>query len=98
MPTIVLGELEGAFRLGRRAADNRSKLEEFLEEDFVSVLPVTTDVARYGELFTELRRAGTQIPVNDIWIAATTIDAGAHLLSFDTDFDRITRLERTIFR
>jgi tRNA(fMet)-specific endonuclease VapC len=99
LPTIVLGELEGAFRLGRRVADNRAKLEEFLDEDFVAVLPVTADVARrYGELFSELRRAGTPIPVNDIWIAATTIDAGAHLLSFDTDFDRITRLERTIFR
>jgi tRNA(fMet)-specific endonuclease VapC len=98
VPTIVLGELEGAFRLGRRAADNRAKLDEFLEEDFVAVLPVTSDVARrYGELFMELRRAGTPIPVNDIWIAAATIDAGAHLLSFDSDFDRITRLERTIF-
>lgn len=97
LPTIVLGELEAAFRLGRRTADNRAKLEEFLHEDFVGVLPVSSDVARrYGEIFVELRAAGTPIPVNDIWIAAATIDAGAELVTFDSDFDRIDRLERTI--
>lgn len=97
LPTIVLGELEAAFRLGRRTADNRAKLEEFLHEDFVKVLPVTSDVAkRYGELFVELRSAGTPIPVNDIWIAAATLDAGAELVTFDTGFQRIARLERTI--
>lgn len=97
LPTTVLGELEAAFRLGRRTGDNRAKLEEFLQEDFVSVLPVTTDVARrYGEIFVDLRTAGTPIPVNDIWIAAATIDAGAQLITFDADFDRIARLERTV--
>jgi predicted nucleic acid-binding protein len=46
VPTIVLGELEMAFRLGNRSADNRAVLNEFLEEDFVKVLPVTPDVAK----------------------------------------------------
>jgi tRNA(fMet)-specific endonuclease VapC len=97
LPTIVLGELEAAFRRGRRTGDNRAKLEEFLREDFVGVLPVTADVARrYGELFVELRTAGTPIPINDIWIAATTIDAGAELVTFDTDFQQIARLDRAI--
>ena len=97
LPTIVLGELEAAFRRGLRTSDNRAKLEEFLREDFVGVLPVTADVARrYGELFAELRTAGTPIPINDIWIAATTIDAGAELVTFDTNFQQIARLDRTI--
>jgi predicted nucleic acid-binding protein len=97
LPAIVLGELEAAFRLGRRTSDSRAKLEEFLHEDFVEVLSVTADVARrYGEIFVALRAAGTPIPVNDIWIAAATIDAGAELITFDSDFDRIARLDRTI--
>jgi tRNA(fMet)-specific endonuclease VapC len=97
VPTIVLGELEAVFRRGRRTSDNRAKLDEFLREDFVAVLPVTTDVARrYGELFAELRAAGTPVPINDVWIAATTIDAGAELITFDPDFEHIARLERTI--
>jgi tRNA(fMet)-specific endonuclease VapC len=99
LPTIVLGELEAAFRIGRRTDDNRARLEEFLDEDFVDVLPVTKDVARrYGELFAALRCAGTPIPVNDIWIGATTLDAAAHLVTFDEDFDRMAPLERTVLR
>jgi predicted nucleic acid-binding protein len=38
------------------------------------------------------------IPTNDIWIAATTIQVGAQLLTFDTDFEHVDGLERTVFR
>ena len=97
LPTIVLGELEAAFQLGSRTKENVATLEEFLEEPFVSTLPVSERVVRqYGALFSELRRAGTPIPVNDVWIAATTIEAGARLLTFDSDFERVKRLDRTI--
>jgi tRNA(fMet)-specific endonuclease VapC len=97
LPTIVLGELEAAFTLGRRERENRSMLAEFLAESFVSVLPVTAAVARrYGRLFAELRRAGTPIAINDVWIAATALDCGGHLLTFDGDFGRIVSLDCTI--
>jgi tRNA(fMet)-specific endonuclease VapC len=97
LPTIVLGELEAAFSLGRRERENRSVLGEFLAESFVSILPVTHAVARrYGRLFADLRRAGTPIPINDIWIAATALDCGGHLLTFDGDFGRIPSLDCTI--
>jgi len=99
LPTIVLGELEAGFTLGRRDLENRTLLAEFLTEPFVSTLPVTPMVARqYGRLFSELRRAGTPIPINDIWIAATTLDCGGHLLSFDGDFKMITALDCTVLR
>ncbi len=49
-----------------------------MHEDLVTILPVTGEVARRnGELFAELRAAGTPIPVNDIWIAAATIERDA---------------------
>jgi len=35
-------------------------------------------------------------PQGAVGIAAATIDAGAELIAFDTDFQRIARLERTI--
>ncbi|HEX4961778.1 MAG TPA: type II toxin-antitoxin system VapC family toxin [Thermoanaerobaculia bacterium] len=99
LPTIVLGELEAAFALGRRERENRTLLSEFLAEPFVSVLPVTPMVAHhYGRLFAELRRAGTPIPINDLWIAATTLDCGGHLLSFDGDFEYIASLDRTVLK
>jgi tRNA(fMet)-specific endonuclease VapC len=93
VPVTVLGELEVAFELGTRSAENRVALAEFLGEPFVSVLEVTSSVARrYGELFAQLKRAGPPIPTNDVWIAATTIDCGGRLLTFDRDFLRMPTL------
>jgi tRNA(fMet)-specific endonuclease VapC len=93
MPVIVVGELEAAFAAGTRTQENRASLEEFLAEAFVSVVPVTRSVARrYGALFGVLRRAGTPIPVNDIWIAAIAIEQHGALLTFDRDFARVPEL------
>ena len=97
LPVIVLGELEAGFRGGRQTTENRAMLAEFLAEPFSAVLPVTEDVARiYGQLFVELRRAGTPVATNDIWIAACTIGSGASLLTFDGDFKHFSRLDCTI--
>lgn len=97
VPAPVLGELYGAFELGSRTRDNRVVLGEFLAEPFVDVTPVSASVARhYGRVFAALRRAGTPVPANDIWIAACAIDQGACLLTFDHDFDRIAALDRLV--
>lgn len=99
LPTIVLGELESAFLLGRREKENRALLADFLGEPFVSVLQVTPAVARaYGRVFAELRRAGTPIPLNDVWIAATALDCGGHLLTFDTDYQVVAALDCTVLK
>ena len=97
VPVIVIGELEAAFELGSRSNVNRAALAEFLAEPFVSQLEVNHAVARrYGEVFAGLRRAGTPIPVNDIWIAALTTTHGGHLLTFDPDFSGVDSLVSTI--
>ncbi len=97
VPTIVVGELEAGFEGGSRAAENRAVLAEFLSEPFVTVVDVTRSIARhYGQIFTRLRRAGTPIPVNDIWIAACTLDAGGLLLSLDRDFEHVEGLPRAM--
>jgi tRNA(fMet)-specific endonuclease VapC len=63
------------------------------------VVELGTEVAvRYGEVLSQLRRKGTPIPTNDIWIAAVTLERGAHLLSFDDDFERVPGLSWTRFR
>jgi len=97
VPVTVLGELEAGFELGSRARQNRVLLGEFLEEPFVSILEITPSVARhYGRVFAQLRRSGTPIPVNDIWIAAATLDSGGHLLTFDADYRAVGSLDCTI--
>jgi tRNA(fMet)-specific endonuclease VapC len=93
LSTVTLGELEAGFMLGTRLEENRSALRDFLAEPFVGVQPIDEDVARrYGGVFASLRRAGTPIPTNDVWIAATALHLGAELVTFDTDFGRIRDL------
>lgn len=97
MPVTVLGELEAGFRLGRRAQENRRALVEFLSEPFVAAAEVTTATVRYyARIFVALRRAGTPIPMNDVWIAATTMERQGHLLTFDRDYRHITDLDHTL--
>ena len=97
IPATVLGELEAAFQLGRRARENRLTLAEFLGESFVAIWPITAAVAgHYGRVFAELTRAGTPIPVNDVWIAAACLDCAGRLVTFDGDFKRIPGLTLTL--
>ena len=97
IPTVVLGELDAVFEAGLRAKDNRVRLAEFVAEPFVSVLPVTASVARhYGRIVGDLRRAGTPIPTNAVWIAATAADAGGTLLTCDRHFERVPGLQRIV--
>ena len=97
VPVTVLGELDAGFELGRRAVENRRVLAEFLEEPFVNVLDVTVATVRhYARIFAALRRAGTPIPINDVWIAAATVECNGHLLTFDRDYSRIPDFEHTL--
>lgn len=98
LSVITLGELEAGALIGKRTQENRTALADFLSAPFVTVLPATADVSRvYGRLFAALRKAGTPIGTNDIWIAATAIEAGAHLVTFDQDFARVAGLDCTVF-
>jgi len=36
-----------------------------------------------------LRRSGTSIPANDIWIAATAMEHGLRLLTTDSHYERV---------
>src|SRR6266516_3433986 len=68
---VVLGELLFGFRNGNRYERNVDELEQFLSHPAVGVHPVTRATAdRFGRVAAELRRAGTPVPTNDIWIAA----------------------------
>lgn len=97
MPVIVLGELEAGFEMGSRREEDRQVLGEFLDEPFVSIVPVTADTVRYyARIFAALRQAGTPIPVNDVWIAATTMESNGHLLTYDTDYRRVNGLDYTL--
>jgi len=93
VPAVVLGELRAGFRLGTRYEKNESELRTFLSNPVVRVLDVDDDAAHnYAEIVVALRKKGTPMPTNDIWIAALAMREGATVLTFDAHFESITRL------
>ncbi len=93
MPAATIGELEAAFLGGSRPRENQLLLDAFLDEPLVQEVETDRKVARrYGALFARLRRAGTPIPINDVWIAAAAMEVGSRLVTFDRDFERIPGL------
>lgn len=99
----VLGELLGGFAAGKRESANRSELAQFINVPRVKVVPSTAATADlYALVYAALRRKGQPIPTNDLWIAASSLEHGAALLTLDTHFQGIdglrtgTRLEEFI--
>lgn len=91
--TVTMGELRTGFLLGGRPERNESELEEFLANPVVEVLEVDAEASRhYAEIVADLRRAGTPLPTNDVWIAATAARHGAAVLTCDEHFERIVRV------
>lgn len=93
VPATTLGELRTGFLLGSRSAENETTLRRFLANPVVEELPADGDVSlHYAEIVVDLRRAGTPVPTNDIWIAATAVRFGALVLTYDGHFRRIGRV------
>jgi len=91
--TVVVGELLFGFRNGTRFDRNSKELDELLADARVSLVPVTRTTAdRFGRIASSLRRAGTPIPTNDIWIAAHALETGAELVTFDQHFENVRGL------
>lgn len=90
MSVVVIGELLGGFRGGSREKQNEVWLQDFLSSPRVDVLPVDEETAApYAAIYAELRRRGTPVSANDLWIAATAYQHGLRVLTLDGDFRRI---------
>lgn len=94
--TIVLGELLFGFRNGNRYEKNLTVLDEFVSQPWVALQLVTRTTAdRFGRIAAALRKSGTPIPTNDIWIAAHAFETGAELITFDHHFAEVRGLPVT---
>lgn len=90
---VIVAELLAGFGGGRRRAENESGLEKFLESPRSSVVDIDRETAsRYALILNSLRAAGTPIPTNDIWIAASAMQHGLELLTADAHFFRVTQI------
>lgn len=95
IPVPVLAELRFGFLNGTRGRENEATLIRFLDQPRVDVLRCDEETTvRYAELKLQLKRQGTPIPINDVWIAALVLQHGATLFTRDSDFERIPQLPR----
>jgi tRNA(fMet)-specific endonuclease VapC len=93
MSVFVLGELLAGFRAGGKEKDNRRILERFLLKPSVTVLDGTLDTADlFGMVMASLKKSGTPIPINDVWIAAHALETGSVLVTFDVHFTAVPGL------
>jgi len=90
---IVLGELQAGFLGGAHRVKNDDLLRDFLSAPRVRIAPIDHETAlRYAGILYSLQRAGTRIPTNDIWIAATAMQHGLRVLTTDTHFQRVAQI------
>jgi tRNA(fMet)-specific endonuclease VapC len=90
LSSIVLGELLAGFAAGSRETKNRVELQQFLASDRVRILLVDEITADYyATVYRTLRNKGHPIPTNDMWIAATALQHGCALFSYDGHFNHV---------
>jgi tRNA(fMet)-specific endonuclease VapC len=93
VPLNVLAELKAGFLRGSRVAENERLLRQLLAKPGVQVLLPSRQTAEYyARLSVQLRSAGTPIPINDIWIAALTLEHDLLLVTRDKHFERLPQL------
>jgi tRNA(fMet)-specific endonuclease VapC len=84
---IILGELRVGFLRGASREKNEGELRAFLSSPRVSIVPMDENTGdRYAVIRNALWRAGTPIPANDIWIAATAMQYGLRVLTTDSHY------------
>jgi tRNA(fMet)-specific endonuclease VapC len=95
LPFVVLGELRAGFAHGRHQADNERALRRFLLKAGVHSLFADQETTlHYASVFRQLRKQGTPIPTNDMWLAALVLQHNLALHARDAHFDHLPQIVR----
>jgi tRNA(fMet)-specific endonuclease VapC len=95
LPFIVLGELRAGFAAGTQGPRNEAVLRRFLLKSGVGILYADEQTTHhYAAVYRQLRKQGTPIPTNDMWIAALVLQHSLVLCARDTHFDVLPQLTR----
>ena len=86
-----VGELYAGAHQSARQASNIAEVQRICVE--IPVLEWDMQIAvEYGRIQAALRKKGTPIPQNDIWIAATAVRHGMTLVTLDKHFAAVEGL------
>ena len=95
VPFVVLAELRAGFAFGRRQAENERVLRQFLSRDGIATLFADDQTTQqYATIYRQLRKQGTPIPTNDMWLAALALQHDLALHDRDKHFDHLPQLVR----
>lgn len=95
VPFVVIAELRAGFAAGTLGRKNEAVLTRFLATPRVTVLYADDQTTHhYAHIYAQLRRQGTPIPTNDLWIAAIVLQHDLALLTSDAHFSNIPQIAR----
>ena len=93
LSVFVLAELFYGFKGGSREKNNKEYLNRFLAKPGVSVLEATVETSRiFADIKFALKKSGSPIPINDVWIASHVMESGSELITYDHHFLKIAGL------
>lgn len=94
MSLIVIGELRAGFAAGDRRSENEKILQKFLDAPNVVTVGLNDKTTHeFSDIYLQLRKAGTPIGANDMWIASIGKELDLTVLTTDTDFSYIEGLK-----
>lgn len=93
LSATIVGELLAGFMRAGHRRKNEQELEAFLSSPRAQVSDVDRETARrYAVILDGLRTAGTPIPTNDIWIAASAMQHGLRLVTTDAHYRHVKQV------
>ena len=96
VPSVVLGEYYFGIRQSRHRLRYQDWLSRFLPlTEIATITSATADA--YADIRLQLKQRGSPIPPNDVWIAALARQHALPVLSNDSHFDAVDRIQRIAF-
>lgn len=91
---VTLGELYRGFEIGNKELQNNNRLNMFLKGKNIEIAEINIKTAKiYGKISGLLKRQGTPLPINDVWIAASAIEKDLVLVTYDKHFLKIPKVK-----
>lgn len=94
VPFMVVAELRAGVAAGNNPKKNQPLLDAFFEDGNLTTSPGLTPEAIpcYMQIYAYLRKQGTPISPNDLWIAAECMQLSLSLLTRDKDFTNVPQI------
>jgi len=87
IPSVVIGELYFGAYASSKEGIHLQQIKEFIAN--YELVHIDENTARYyGQIKAQLKRSGTPIPENDVWIAALSMQHDLIVATRDRHFDK----------